>query len=150
MLPRYPTKSWRATLPRIGWDPKMPLTRANVAALRRHASRPPAAPQSWAPVPEPRPPAPRPPTAALDPTRSGPVRSAATPGPTARATPAARPGPLHPTRLHGRDGLGQPRACLAATAGRPAGAVATTAAADPRLGDPPDPGDIGVIGADQG
>ena len=32
------------------------------------------------------------------PTRSGPVRSAATPRPTARATPAARPGPLHPTR----------------------------------------------------
>ena len=32
------------------------------------------------------------------PTRSGPVRSAATPHPTARATPAARPGPLHPTR----------------------------------------------------
>ena len=35
---------------------------------------------------------------ALDPTRSGPVRSAATPRPTATATPAARPGPLHPTR----------------------------------------------------
>ena len=35
---------------------------------------------------------------ALDPTRSGPVRSATTPHPTARATPAARPGPLHPTR----------------------------------------------------
>ncbi|MBV8128814.1 MAG: hypothetical protein JO114_14295 [Planctomycetaceae bacterium] len=35
---------------------------------------------------------------ALKPTRSGPVRAAATPRPTARATPAARPGPLHPTR----------------------------------------------------
>ena len=32
------------------------------------------------------------------PTRSGPARAAATPGPTAGATPAARPGPLHPTR----------------------------------------------------
>ena len=34
------------------------------------------------------------------------------------------------------------------TAGRPSGAVSTTAAADPRLGDPPDPGDIVVIWAD--
>jgi hypothetical protein len=33
-----------------------------------------------------------------EPTRSGPVRSAATPHATAQATPAARPGPLHPTR----------------------------------------------------
>ncbi|MBV8077979.1 MAG: hypothetical protein JO284_16350, partial [Planctomycetaceae bacterium] len=35
---------------------------------------------------------------ALDPTRSGPARAATTPGPTPRAIPAARPGPLHPTR----------------------------------------------------
>ena len=36
---------------------------------------------------------------ALDPTRSGPARAAATPHLTARTTtPAARPGPLHPTR----------------------------------------------------
>ena len=34
---------------------------------------------------------------APEPTRSGPVRAAATPHPTAKATPAARPGPLHPT-----------------------------------------------------
>jgi hypothetical protein len=32
------------------------------------------------------------------PTRSGPVRPAATPRPTVRATPAARPAPLHPTQ----------------------------------------------------
>jgi hypothetical protein len=38
------------------------------------------------------------PTAALAPTRSGPVRAAATPHTTAKATPAARPAPLHPTR----------------------------------------------------
>ena len=49
------------------------------------------------------------------PTRSGPARSAATPHLTARATPAARPGPLHPTRAQIRDGLGRPRACVAAT-----------------------------------
>ncbi|MBV8556620.1 MAG: hypothetical protein JO116_13745, partial [Planctomycetaceae bacterium] len=40
----------------------------------------------------------RPDRRALGPTRSGPARSATTPHPTARATPAARPGPLHPTR----------------------------------------------------
>ncbi|MBV8077786.1 MAG: hypothetical protein JO284_15370 [Planctomycetaceae bacterium] len=34
------------------------------------------------------------------PTRSGPVRPAATPHPTARATTAARPRPLHPTLLY--------------------------------------------------
>ena len=34
---------------------------------------------------------------ALDPTRPGPARAAATPHPTAGATAAARPGPLHPT-----------------------------------------------------
>ena len=33
------------------------------------------------------------------PTRSGPVRPAATPHPTARATTAARPRPLHPAPL---------------------------------------------------
>ena len=33
---------------------------------------------------------------------------AATPHLTARATPAARPGPLHPTRAQLRDGLGRP------------------------------------------
>jgi hypothetical protein len=49
------------------------------------------------------------------PTRSGPARAAATPHPTARATPAARPAPLHPTRAHLRDGLGRPRVCIAAT-----------------------------------
>ncbi|MBV8231416.1 MAG: hypothetical protein JO329_15655, partial [Planctomycetaceae bacterium] len=32
----------------------------------------------------------------LKPTRSGPVRPATATGPTTRATPAARPGPLHP------------------------------------------------------
>ncbi|MBV8233016.1 MAG: hypothetical protein JO329_23810 [Planctomycetaceae bacterium] len=34
----------------------------------------------------------------LDPTRSGPARAAATPGPPTGAVTAARPGPLHPTR----------------------------------------------------
>ncbi|MBV8267551.1 MAG: hypothetical protein JO252_14595 [Planctomycetaceae bacterium] len=34
----------------------------------------------------------------ISPTRSGPARAATTPYLTARATPAARPGPLHPTR----------------------------------------------------
>ena len=36
------------------------------------------------------------------------------------------------------------------TAGRPSGTVSTTSADDPRLGDHPDPGDIGVIWADEG
>ena len=49
-ISRY-AESWRATSPRIRWDPKMPLTRANVAALRRHALRPPAAPPEMGPRP---------------------------------------------------------------------------------------------------
>jgi len=36
----------------------------------------------------------------LKPTRSGPVRPATATGPTTRATPAGRPGPLHPTLLY--------------------------------------------------
>jgi len=58
----------------------MPPTRANVAALRRHALRSPTAPPKMGP--RPRAQAARaaaPDRRALDPTRSGPVRSAATP-----------------------------------------------------------------------
>ena len=52
------------------------------------------------------------------PTRSGPVRPATTPYPTTRATPAGRPGPLHPTPLNLDARVGGDAAEVLAAVGR--------------------------------